>query len=172
LLGHAFKVLDSALGKDQSYGSKVESESTTIAAIPLAVVPVVPLAIDGRRPLDITRGSSIGSRLLILLVVAVHAEPQQQRIAVPGLSRCLHDHRPTTCRAHLLSLQPAFETTKMQNVATGQLLGTRPLYLAWVGCIPGMHLFSANNTGVLAPELLGRRIRILVHVLEGLLIPE
>jgi hypothetical protein len=172
LLGHAFKVLYAALGKHQSDGSKVESETTTIAAIPLTVLTVVFLAVS-RRPLDTTRGGPVGSRLLILTVVAVHAEPQQERIAVPGLSRRIHhDHRPTTRRAHLLSLQPAFETTEMKDMATGQLLGAGPLHLPWVGCIPGMHLFSANNACILASKLLGRRVGIPVHVLEGLLIPQ
>jgi hypothetical protein len=68
----------------------------------------------------------------------------------------------------LLSLQPALEAAKVQDVTTRELLRTAALHLGGVGGIPGAHFLSADDAGILSAKLFGGGVGILLHVLEGL----
>jgi hypothetical protein len=56
----------------------------------------------------------------------------------------------------------------VQDVATRELLRTAALHLGGVGGIPGAHLLSADDAGILSTELFGGGVGILLHVLERL----
>jgi hypothetical protein len=53
-------------------------------------------------------------------------------------------------------------------MAARKLLCTDTFDLGGVGSIPWTHFLPADDAGVLSAKLLGRRIRVLIHVFEGL----
>ncbi len=114
------------------------------------------------------RGCLTVGRRLRLLVLTREAQPKDPRGAVGARLLPVPGHRAPASGTDLLSLQPALEAAKVQDVATRKLLGTAALDLHRVGGIPGAHFLSANDAGVLPAELFCGSVRILGHVLQGL----
>jgi hypothetical protein len=165
-LGHFRNVIYGPLGDAEPERPEVEHPHTPV---------VVRLPVVRRRRLS-TLGLpvrlSLGLWLAILAAGEIEPQPEYHGITIRRLLVPLIGNRTPAGWAHLLALQPALEASEVENVATGKLLGARALDLACVRSVPDMHLFSANDAGVLALEVLRRRVWVLVHILEGLTVTD
>lgn len=121
------------------------------------------------------RSISVYRRLLSSnsLLRSSRSEAQPELDGIPALASAAlaplpYDHRSTTRRAHLLTLEPAFQTSKVEDVSAPQLLRPRPLNgIRIVRRIPGPHLLTTDDARVLACKILLRCVWYLVHVVEG-----
>jgi hypothetical protein len=78
--------------------------------------------------------------------------------------------RAAARRTHLLPFQPALQASKVEDMTARELLRAGPLDLAGICGIPGLHLFSADDTGVFPGQFVHRGIGVSVHVSERLAI--
>jgi hypothetical protein len=81
--------------------------------------------------------------------------------------------RGSACRADLLSLEPAFEATKMQDVAAWELLWPNAIEGVSVTFrVPDLHFLPTDYAGVFSVEIFLRRIRVPVHLPHRATIPQ
>jgi hypothetical protein len=169
-LGQFSDLIHSALGETQPDRSKIE-HSDVLIPILLLLHPACSWC-----RLTTTRGCLSVCRGLGLVLTSrktqTQAKDHRAGISRRGLRLGFLSNWTATCRANLLSLQPTLETAKVEDVTTRQFLRPAALDLGRIFGVPRPHFLATDNAGIFAAKIFGGGIRVLLHMLKSLTVPD